>query len=153
MHVIESTRGVRDALEGARRELPWMSAGPIRPGVRSLARGRVFRAGNAAGEAHPLVAEGISMAIQSGWVLARCLAQAGGLSQAAVREAGERYAQAWRENFFKRVRASSVFATLTTSPATAAVSVAAMRGVPGILTWGARWSGKARAPRPAQAPT
>ena len=153
MHVIESTRGVREALEGARRELPWMSAGPIRPGVRSLARGRVFTVGNAAGEAHPLVAEGISMAIQSGWVMARCVAQAGELSQAAVLEAGRRYAEGWRENFAHRVRASSVFATLTTSPATAAVSVAAMRGLPGILTWGARWSGKARAPRPAQAPT
>ncbi len=153
MHVIESTRGVRAALEGARREAPWLSAGPIRPGVRSLARGRVFTVGNAAGEAHPLVAEGISMAIQSGWVMARCLAQAGEFSQAAVIEAGERYARGWRENFANRVRASSVFATLTTSPATAAVSVAAMRGVPGILTWGARWSGKARAPRHAQAPT
>ena len=151
MHVIESTRGVREALEGARRELPWMSAGPIRPGLRSLARGRVFTVGNAAGEAHPLVAEGISMAIQSGWVMARCVAQAGELSQAAVLEAGRRYAEGWRENFAQRVRASSVFATLTTSPATAAVSVAAMRGVPGILTWGARWSGKARAPRHAQA--
>ena len=153
MHVIESTRGVRIALEGARRELPWLSSGPIRPGVRGLARGRVFTVGNAAGEAHPLVAEGISMAIQSGWVLARCLGQARELSPAAVREAGDRYARGWRENFASRVRASMVFATLTTSPATAAVSVAAMRGVPGILTWGARWSGKARAPRPAQAPT
>lgn len=151
MHVIESTRGVRESLEGARRELPWMSAGPIRPGLRELARRRVFTVGNAAGEAHPLVAEGISMAIQSGSVMARALAEAGTLSREAVVEAGERYADGWRDNFAHRVRASSVFATLTTSPATAAVSVAAMRGVPGILTWGARWSGKARAPRYAQA--
>jgi flavin-dependent dehydrogenase len=32
-----------------------------------------FLIGNIAGEAHPIVAEGISMAMQSGWLLARLL--------------------------------------------------------------------------------
>jgi hypothetical protein len=41
------------------------------------------------------------------------------------------------------VRASSLFAALTTSPRTAAASAAFMKHVPAMLTWGARWSGKA----------
>src|SRR6202035_1243259 len=62
--------GVRDALSHASRVGPWLAAGPIRPGVR-LPPGRAdaFLIGNAAGEAHPIVGEGISMAIQSAWLL------------------------------------------------------------------------------------
>jgi flavin-dependent dehydrogenase len=148
LHVMESCRGVREALEGSRREAAWLSAGPIDPGIRTLARGRTFAAGNAAGEAHPLVAEGISMAIQSGWLLGKGLAGADGFSDAVLAQVARRYEAAWRENFAARVRASSLFAALTTTPAIAGASVAALRGLPAILTWGARWSGKARAPRP-----
>jgi flavin-dependent dehydrogenase len=151
-HAMDSCRGVREALEGAAREGPWLSAGPIRPGIRALARGRLFAAGNAAGEAHPLVAEGISMAIQSGWLLAGELA-AGDLSDAALAGARERYAAAWRGNFAARVRASSAFAALTVSPATRGVAAAVLRGLPAALTWGARFSGKAAALRaPAAGP-
>ena len=146
LHVMESCRGMREALEGARREAAWLSAGPIDPGIRTLARGRVFAAGNAAGEAHPLVAEGISMAIQSGWLLGNGLAAAE-LSEAGLARAARRYEAEWRENFAPRVRASSVFAALTTTPGAAGASVAALHGLPAILTWGARWSGKARVPR------
>jgi flavin-dependent dehydrogenase len=141
-HAIESCRGVREALEGSRREAQWLSAGPIRPGIRALARGRVFTVGNAAGEAHPLVAEGISMAIQSAWLLGERLALAESLSDGALRTAAERYARDWEGNFAARVRASSVFAALTTSRFTAGASVAALKHVPPILTWGALWSGK-----------
>jgi flavin-dependent dehydrogenase len=142
-HAIESSRGVREALAGARREAAWLSAGPIQPGIRRLVRGNLFVAGNAAGEAHPLVAEGISMAIQSGWLLGGVLAAQASLSDAALRSAGLRYARGWRRNFAARVRASSMFAAATTSPLSAAASVAFMRGAPAILTWGAWWSGKA----------
>jgi flavin-dependent dehydrogenase len=151
LHVMESCRGVREALEGARREAAWLSAGPIDPGIRTLAHGRTFAAGNAAGEAHPLVAEGISMAIQSGWLLGTQLAAAGELSATGVALAARRYEAAWRGNFAARGRASSLFALLTTPPGRAAARVAALSGVPAILTWGARWSGKARAPRTMQA--
>ena len=150
LHVMESCRGMREALEGARREAAWLSAGPIDPGIRRLARGRVFAAGNAAGEAHPLVAEGISMAIQSGWLLGNGLAAAGDFSNAQLERTAQCYEAAWRENFAARVRASSLFAVLTTAPIAAAASVAVLRGLPAILTWGARWSGKARAPRPVE---
>jgi len=84
------------------------------------------------------------MAIQSAWLAARALA-AGELTPPALAAARARYAREWRRHFESRVRASSVFALLTTSRATAAASVAAMGGVPAILTWGARASGKAHA--------
>ncbi len=142
-HAIESSRGVREALAGARREAAWLSAGPIQPGIRPLARGHLFAAGNAAGEAHPLVAEGISMAIQSGWLLGAALASQPALSDAALRAAAARYRRDWRRHFAARVRASCLFAAATTWPVAAAASVALMRGAPAILTWGAWWSGKA----------
>ena len=150
-HAMASCRGVREALGHAPRDGPWLSAGPIRPGIRTLARGRLFAAGNAAGEAHPLVAEGISMAIQSGWLLASELAAAGELSDRAVAGARARYARAWRENFAARVRASGAFAALTASPLTRPAAVAILRGAPAALTWGARFSGKAAALRSLEA--
>jgi flavin-dependent dehydrogenase len=131
-HIAVSCRGVREALDGARLEGPWLSAGPIRPGTRQLQRPGYYVVGNAAGEAHPLIAEGISMAIQSAWLLDEQLA---GKS--------ERYARAWRRNFSSRIRASSTFAALTMLAPADAASVALLRRVPAILTWGARWSGKA----------
>jgi 2-polyprenyl-6-methoxyphenol hydroxylase-like FAD-dependent oxidoreductase len=142
-HVAESCRGVREAIAGARREAAWLSAGPIRPGIRALARGGVFAVGNAAGEAHPLVAEGISMAIQSAWLLAAGIAAEDTLSRGAIDAIGRRYARAWRRNFAGRVRASAAFAALTTSPATAGASIAVLRLAPALLTLGAWWSGKA----------
>lgn len=152
MHAIESSRGVREALAGARRETAWLSAGPIRPGIRVLARGRAFVVGNAAGEAHPLIAEGISMAIQSAWLLASRLAAAPDLSEASLAGVRSSYEVAWRRNFAPRLRASSVFARLLLSPATAPAGIALLRGLPAVLTWGARWSGKAAVLRPVEAP-
>ena len=149
-YVIESSRGVREALAGARRDAPWLSAGPIRPGIRPLARGRIFSVGNAAGEAHPLVAEGISMAIQSAWLLGEHLVAAESLCDAALGSAAAGYEEAWHDNFAARVRASSVFAAITTRGLSAAASIAVLRRLPPILTWGARWSGKASSLRRAQ---
>ena len=95
----------------------------------------MVRVGNAAGEAHPLVAEGISMAIQSGWLLARHW------------EDPDAYARAWRETFAARIRASSLFAALTVPPLPSRASIAVLQRSPAVLTWGARWSGKARIPQ------
>ena len=65
--------GVAAALDGAERAGAWLASGPIRPGVRLGQDDGVFRIGNAAGEAHPIVGEGISMAMQSAFVLAALL--------------------------------------------------------------------------------
>jgi flavin-dependent dehydrogenase len=135
-HVMAASRGVARSLAGASLAAPWLSAGPIRPGIRPRAQAGLFTIGNAAGEAHPLVAEGISMAMQSAWLLGQALL--------ASRESAARdYPAAWRRHFAARVYASSFFAAVTTTPRAAAVSVALMKHVPSMLTWGARWSGKA----------
>jgi 2-polyprenyl-6-methoxyphenol hydroxylase-like FAD-dependent oxidoreductase len=47
--------GVADALADARRSGPWLACGPLQTGVRLSARDPVFRIGNAAGEAHPIL--------------------------------------------------------------------------------------------------
>jgi flavin-dependent dehydrogenase len=151
-HVMRSCAGVREALEGAWQVGPWLSAGPIRPGLRPCYDRGVFAAGNAAGEAHPLVAEGIGMAIQSARLLASIVERAGSLSDAALRDSGAEYAHAWRNQFALRVRASSLFASLVLSSLTAPTSISALRHVPSALTLGAWWSGKARPLRLAAAP-
>lgn len=143
-HVAETCRGARESLAGARREAAWLSAGPMRPGMRPLAHDGIFALGNAAGEAHPLVAEGISMAIQSAWLLAGHLSSQPSLSDDALETAGALYRESWRRHFSTRVRASSLFAALTTAPATQALAIAMMSRVPAMLTWGAWWSGKSR---------
>jgi flavin-dependent dehydrogenase len=154
-HVMETCAGVRDALSGAVREGAWLSAGPIDPGIRPQARSGVFAIGNAAGEAHPLIAEGISMAIQSAWLLcgsliARRDALLGG---GAMAEVGREYSRNWRRHFATRLHAAAIFAQLTTGPATARASVAVLERVPSLLTWGARWSGKAQGLRLQAEPT
>ena len=45
-----------------------LAAGPIHPGLRISATDELFRIGNAAGEAHTILGEGMSMALQSGAV-------------------------------------------------------------------------------------
>ena len=72
-HILERCPAVRPILDRARRDGSWLSVGPIRPGIRQCHRDGLFLLGNAAGKAHPVVAEGISMAMQSAWLLADCL--------------------------------------------------------------------------------
>ncbi|TGR90585.1 monooxygenase, partial [bacterium M00.F.Ca.ET.191.01.1.1] len=69
-HIMATCRGARAALQQACLDGPWLAAGPIRPGIRAGYEKDIFRVGNAAGESHPIIAEGISMALQSGWLLA-----------------------------------------------------------------------------------
>jgi flavin-dependent dehydrogenase len=137
--------GLRYTLGSAVREGPWLGAGPIRPGIRKLAQGRLFAVGNAAGEAHPLVAEGLTMAMQSGWLLAAELAVPGGLAERALGQARARYEAAWRRQFAPRVRASQAFAAAALSPALQRTAAGLFPHIPALLTWGARRSGKAHA--------
>jgi flavin-dependent dehydrogenase len=143
-HVSRHCRGFREALGEAQPRGASLAAGPIRPGFRPLHRDGVFSAGNAAGEAHPLIAEGISMAIQSGWLLGTHLAAH------APETAARRYERDWRRHFALRIRAAQAFATLGT--AAAPLVVGAVRLVPAALTLGAWSAGKARTLAALQAP-
>lgn len=140
--------GVRSALVGAVRDGPWMSSGPLDPGVRLGVNDGIFRAGNAAGEAHPILGEGMSMALQSAALLCSHLLGRSGNSavpDAAAQTGLQRaYAAAWRSEFAPRLRLAAVFAHLAMRPRSAAALMKLARLWPPLLTHGARWGGKVR---------
>jgi flavin-dependent dehydrogenase len=70
-HALRASVGLRDAFAGARRDGAWLASGPLRPGLRAPYRDGVFAVGNAAGEVHPIVGQGISLAMQSAALLCR----------------------------------------------------------------------------------
>ena len=142
-----SCRGVRVALAGARREGAWLSVGPVRPGIRARWSDHLgFAVGNTAGEAHPILGEGISMAMQSSWLLCRRLtrereALLGGAPRAAIARA---YTRDWRRNFAARVRWAAVFAHLAMRPSQARALLPLLRAAPSLLTIAARLGGKVK---------
>ena len=135
--IMASCRGVRDVLENASINDAWLAAGPIRPGQRPRCENGIFRIGNAAGEAHPVVAEGISMALQSAWLLCRELTAGSAPDRAACR-----YDAAWRAAFAPRIHAAAAFAQLAMRPMAIAAALPLLRMAPQLLTLGARLSGK-----------
>jgi 2-polyprenyl-6-methoxyphenol hydroxylase-like FAD-dependent oxidoreductase len=142
-----SCAGVRRALDGAERVGTWLSVGPIRPGRRALWSERGgFAVGNAAGEAHPLLGEGISMAIQGAFLLcARLELEREALLSGARQDRSARlYERGWRRAFGARIRWAALFAALAMRPATRAL-LPALKAWPALLTAGAIMGGKARA--------
>ena len=144
-----SCRGVREALAGAIREGDWLSAGPLRPGMRLRQPAGLFPVGNAAGEAHPVIAEGISMALQSGWLLAEELKRwhATGGESADLAAVARTYAAAWRRCFAPRLRAAAVIAHWAMRPYLVRLTLPLLLNFPSLLTMGARASGKVEEPR------
>jgi flavin-dependent dehydrogenase len=139
--------GARIALEGASRDGAWLAAGPLDPGIRLRAGDDLFCIGNAAGEAHPIIGEGMSMALQSAWMLCAHLlddARRARMPEALwQRDVGRRYAAQWRRHFAPRLRLAAAFANAAMRPASAALLLALGRAWPGFLTLGASWGGKA----------
>ena len=131
-HLRTTTRGVDQALAGAVLEGAILAAGPIHPGIRPRRQGGIFFVGNLAGEAHPVIAEGISMAIQGSQLLAQCL----------IAGRGDDYAEEWRRRFAPRIQAASLFAHLAMNSLTRAAARPLIAAFPQILDWGARRSGK-----------
>jgi flavin-dependent dehydrogenase len=150
-HILESCPVLRPVLDSGALDGAWLSAGPIQPGLRRCFADGVFLAGNVAGEAHPVIAEGISMAMQSAWLLADALSRrTGQLHDPAARiDAARAYQAAWRRAFQPRIRAAAVVAHWATRPPLAAAMMPAFKACPRLLALGARLSGKARmvAPR------
>jgi flavin-dependent dehydrogenase len=148
-HIRAACRGVDAALDSATRDATWLSAGPIRPGIRGFCRDGIFLVGNAAGEAHPVIAEGISMAMQSSWLLCERLIACRNeilCGRGTPALAGD-YAASWRRNFAPRMHAAALFAQVATRPAAAGIAAALLARVPAMLTYGAYLSGKTRLPR------
>jgi flavin-dependent dehydrogenase len=148
-HIRAACRGVDAALTGAAREGTCLSAGPIRPGIRAFRSDGIFTVGNAAGETHPIVAEGISMAMQSSWLLCeRLIARKDEiLAGRGTAQLADDYAAAWRGNFSRRLHAAALFAHLAMRPAAAGIAAALLERAPALLTLGAYLSGKAQSLR------
>ncbi len=140
--------GGRAARPGAARDGPGRAAGPIDPGSRTPRADAPFRIGNAAGEAHPIIGEGMSMALQSAWLLCAQLIDPARRDRppdaARQRQAGRRYARLWRRHFGPRLRLASLFAHAAMRPHFATPMLAVVRLWPGLLTAGAVWVGKVR---------
>jgi flavin-dependent dehydrogenase len=142
-HIMTTSEGVKRALGQASLDGTWLSAGPIRPGIRPRYADGIFFIGNSAGEAHPIIAEGISMAMQSAWLLSKRLITGQGHKGApkAVAELGRLYARDWHMAFATRIHAAALFAHLAMWPGAGRV-LPIIKRVPEILTWGAWLSGK-----------
>ena len=150
--------GVKDALHHAVRVDSWLATGPISPGIRlgsrlggALDSGKdpkqgLFRIGNAAGEAHPIIGEGMSMALQSAWLLCAYLLLDKN-SQSIQdctwqKEISSKYAAQWRESFASRLKFAASFAHIMMSPIPASSLFALLKIWPNMLTLGAKLSGK-----------
>ncbi|HEV2612738.1 MAG TPA: FAD-dependent oxidoreductase [Noviherbaspirillum sp.] len=151
-HVARTCAGVRRMLSTARQQGTWLAVGPIRPGIRMPRDGgSAFLVGNAAGEAHPIIGEGMSMAIQSACLLAGLLGphrteMKDAAQQAALRQG---YAQMWHGHFAQRIRLAALFAHAAMRPGLTGAALPVLRMAPHLLTRAAQWSGKVtRAPVP-----
>lgn len=144
-HLLDTMAGVRRSIGHATLDETWLATGPIRPGIRARHADGIFRVGNVAGESHPIIAEGQSMAIQSAWLLAGTLEGVDFGDPAALAAAGRRYSRAWRRQFATRIRAAAAFSHLAMRPGAFWIAGAAVEGMPALLTLGARLSGKTRA--------
>lgn len=143
-HLMKSCRGVKEAIGDATLDGPWLAAGPMLPGIRTCYAQDVFRVGNAAGESHPIIAEGITMAMQSGWLLASELALAKPDTSEARMAVAERYSAEWRRMFTGRIYAAEAFARIAAHPTTAASMRSLIQIFPGVLALGARLGGKTK---------
>ena len=145
-HLGECCLGLRNALRAGERQGPWLSVGPLRPGVRLEESPGIYRVGNAAGESQPLVGEGITMALQSSGMLVDCLStHADRTSNAQLLNLAHRaYANAWRSAFASRLRFASAYAQIAMRPLLALPAGYALRRWPALLTTAARFAGKSR---------
>ena len=150
-HVQAACAGVAEVLDGAQMVGPWLAIGPLQPGIRDAWRGNgMFAIGNAAGEAHPILGEGMSMAIQSAWLLCDRLianrehAGARRSEHASWSAVGHDYARAWRSSFAPRIRLAATCAHLAMRPHAAGLLLPVLQHWPALLTRGARAAGKVR---------
>lgn len=154
-HIRASCRGVRETLAHASLDGSWLSVGPIHPVLRSRTMDGLFLIGNAAGEAHPIIAEGIAMAMQSARLLCELLIgrQQEAWAGRALSAIAQEYARRWRATFSSRLYAGAFFANLALTTTGTAAALAALTRFPAMLTAGARWSGKVPPVCPTRAPT
>ena len=100
-----------------------------------------FRIGNAAGEAHPIIGEGMSMALQAARLLTHYLVARGkpnGAAMAQQRDVARQYETQWRRQFEPRLLFAAGFAHMAMRPRTTVPLIVLAQAWPGMLTLGAR---------------
>jgi len=145
-HIVTSCAGVREAVRHATIDGSWLAAGPINPGFRRQGSDGLFLAGNLAAEAHPIIAEGVSIAIQSASLLCTLLVAnerevRRGLRLATVRRD---YASLLAAHFGVGIRASACFASLAMHPYATRNLLPVLHRFPHLASLSANLSGKAR---------
>jgi flavin-dependent dehydrogenase len=129
----ESARGAGAALAGAQRLGPWLAVGPLRPGRRAAIAAGIHRVGNALAETHPLVGEGMRMALLSSRALVRdLLHDNGGTRAVRMRTAGS-----------SRMSVAACLAHMAMRPRLAGTAGSLLQHWPSLLTTAARCAGKA----------
>jgi menaquinone-9 beta-reductase len=131
--------GFRRMLGKASRVGAWMASGPLEPGIRRIYEDGKFFVGNAAGEVHALVGEGITLAMRGAEVLADVVRE---LGLGDLAGAGREYERRWRREFAWRYGAANVFANLMMRPALAGMAGSVMEAWPELLDVCIRRSGK-----------
>lgn len=140
-----SCQGVARALDGARLEESWQSIGPLRPGFHACSTRGVFAIGNAAAEAHPLIGEGICMALESAALLATLLgSRPSRIDERRTASVREAYLRAAHALFTRRLMLAHVYARLASRERSAAAIAVLVRSWPQALTFAAYVAGKAR---------
>jgi 2-polyprenyl-6-methoxyphenol hydroxylase-like FAD-dependent oxidoreductase len=126
--------------------------GPLRPGIRTSVTDGLFLVGNAAGEMHPLIGEGMTMALRSAFLLAENLARdahraaAGRGDPRWLRAVASSYQSEWRRIFVPKSRIAATYAHLAMHPQLARPATWLLESIPGLLTIAALWAGKSRVP-------
>ena len=100
LHAQRASLELGNCFRAATPEGAWLASGPLRPGVRQPYRDGVYAVGNAAGEVHPIVGQGISLALRSAALLPATF----GVPQAYERECRKLYSRAlWPSSLIVRL--------------------------------------------------
>jgi flavin-dependent dehydrogenase len=125
----------------ARRIDRWHACGPLVPGVRRIFSDGCFFTGNAAGEVHALIGEGITLALRSARLLSDKLVH-GLRAGEGFEDIGLAYEAAWRCEFYRRWRAGNLFSELLMRPLLGEVAAAVLEAFPELMTLAVHYSGK-----------
>ncbi len=140
-----SCHGLAEALADARLDGGWQSIGPLRPGFHTQSTPGAFPVGNAAAEAHPLIGEGICMALESAALLAALLGdRPTDLDERLTRRVHAVYVRAAHAAFVRRVRLAQVYSQLAMRQRIATAIAVLLQRWPRTLTVAAHLAGKAR---------
>ena len=138
-HALKHAAGLQRAFRAAQLDDRWLASGPLlKAAPRPYADG-IFAVGNAAGEMHPVIGEGLAMAMLSARLVSETLAavpQARWSGEASA-SAGHMYAARWHRTFRRRAWAAGCIARLAMRP-DAARRAAAVARMPPLLTLAAR---------------